>query len=77
MKSGKLTVIGAIYDFRNDLHQGQGRLVVTNVNGNTDAGNIMSGLMELSGNSQGHEKKAGDKKAMEKKPGAEKQTAVH
>jgi carbonic anhydrase len=49
VKTGKLTVIGAIYDFQNALHQGQGRLVITNINGNTDAGNIMSGLMKLSG----------------------------
>jgi len=37
---GKLTVVGAIYDFRNDLGQGQGRLVVVNVNGTTDAEQI-------------------------------------
>lgn len=30
---GKLTVIGAVYDFRNELKQGYGRLVVTNVQG--------------------------------------------
>lgn len=36
----KLTVVGAVYDFRNDLGQGQGRLVVLNVNGNTDAEQI-------------------------------------
>lgn len=49
VKEGKLAVIGAIYDFRNDLHQGQGRLVIININGNTDAGNIMSGLMKMTG----------------------------
>jgi carbonic anhydrase len=34
--SGKLTVVGAVYDFRNELAQGQGKLVVVNVNGETD-----------------------------------------
>ena len=40
VQSGKLTVAGAVYDFRNDLGQGQGRLVVVNVNGITDAEKI-------------------------------------
>jgi carbonic anhydrase len=34
---GKLTVVGAVYDFRNDLKQGSGRFVLVNVNGNTEA----------------------------------------
>lgn len=36
----KLTVVGAVYDFRNDLGQGHGRLVVINVNGSNDAEKI-------------------------------------
>ena len=40
VKSGKLTVLGAVYDFRNDYRQGNGRLVVVNVNGETDPANI-------------------------------------
>ena len=45
----KLTVVGAIYDFRNDLAQGQGRLVVINVNGSNDADKIkqLSSVAEL------------------------------
>jgi carbonic anhydrase len=35
VQTQKLTVVGAIYDFRDDLGQGVGRLIVTNVNGNT------------------------------------------
>jgi carbonic anhydrase len=31
---GRLTVIGALYDFRNDLGKGAGRLTIVNVNGN-------------------------------------------
>lgn len=33
---GKLTVMGAVYDFRDDLKQGYGKLVVTNINGESD-----------------------------------------
>ncbi len=40
MKAGKLTVVGAVYDFRNDYKQGNGRLVVVNINGETDAAKI-------------------------------------
>ncbi|TCJ11725.1 hypothetical protein EZJ19_14490 [Parasulfuritortus cantonensis] len=37
---GKLTVVGAVYDFRNDLKRGQGKLVIINVNGETDPAKI-------------------------------------
>lgn len=40
VKAGTLTVIGAVYDFRNDYKQGNGRLVVVNVNGETDGAKI-------------------------------------
>ncbi len=49
VQAGKLAVIGAIYDIQNIMHQGQGRLVIVNINGNTDSGNILNGLMKLSG----------------------------
>lgn len=35
-----LAVVGAVYDFRNDYAQGFGRLVIVNVNGETDAAKI-------------------------------------
>lgn len=57
VNAGKLTVIGSIYDFQNALKQGQGRLVITNINGDTDAGSIMSGLMQLTGAAVKLEKK--------------------
>lgn len=57
VKEGKLTVIGAVYDFLNAKHQGQGRLVIINVNGNTDSGNIMSSLMKLTGTGLSLDKK--------------------
>jgi carbonic anhydrase len=58
---GKLTVIGAIYDFRNDMQQGQGRLVITNVNGSTDSGNILASLMKINGNGMKMDRKSSDK----------------
>jgi len=38
--SGRLTVIGAVYDFKNELHQGLGKLNIVNVNGETNAARI-------------------------------------
>jgi carbonic anhydrase len=35
IRDGELTVVGAVYDFRNDLKRGFGKLVVVNVNSNT------------------------------------------
>lgn len=58
VKEGKLTVIGSVYDFRNDMHQGQGRLVITNINGDTDAGGILGGLMKINSKSMSLEKKS-------------------
>ena len=40
IKGGKLAVMGAVYDFRNDYNQGHGKLVITNINGDTDAAKI-------------------------------------
>ena len=37
---GQLTVVGAIYDFTNEMRQGQGKLNIINVNGETDAAKI-------------------------------------
>jgi len=34
---GKLTVVGAVYDFRNDLGHGSGKITVIDVNGNGEA----------------------------------------
>lgn len=34
--SGQLAVIGAFYDFRNDYKLGRGKLIITNINGETD-----------------------------------------
>lgn len=40
VEAGKLAVLGAFYDFRNDLKQGYGKLVITNLNGETDPAKI-------------------------------------
>lgn len=72
VKEGKLAVMGSIYDFRNTMHQGQGRLNIININGSTDSGSIMAGLMNMT--------RAGgmrlDKKSAEKVPTEQKPT-VH
>jgi len=38
--SGQLTVAGAVYDFRNEMKLGQGKLNIINVNGETDPAKI-------------------------------------
>ncbi len=38
--SGHLTVMGAVYDFKNEMKLGQGRLNIVNVNGETDPARI-------------------------------------
>lgn len=48
VREGHLTVMGAVYDFQNAMHHGQGRLVIVNINGHTDSGNIQSELNKIS-----------------------------
>lgn len=40
LKKKKLTVIGAVLDFADDLHQGTGKLSIINVNGETNSANL-------------------------------------
>jgi carbonic anhydrase len=47
--SGELTVVGAVYDFRNELGKGYGRLQVINVNTNTDQSRIEAFLKAVQG----------------------------
>jgi|WetSurMetagenome_2_1015567.scaffolds.fasta_scaffold08615_4 carbonic anhydrase len=44
IKEGKLTVVGAVYDFADDLKQGNGKLFVINVNGETDPAKVKAFL---------------------------------
>lgn len=37
---GTLTIVGAVYDFKNEMGKGQGRLNIINVNGETDLARI-------------------------------------
>jgi carbonic anhydrase len=40
VEAGSLAVVGTVYDFRNDYRHGQGKLIVININGETDARKI-------------------------------------
>ncbi|MFZ5776104.1 MAG: carbonic anhydrase [Thermodesulfobacteriota bacterium] len=42
IRNGELTVVGAVYDFNNHYGKGRGKLVVTNINGETDPNQIMA-----------------------------------
>lgn len=42
VRDGRLTVVGAVYDFRDDLKQGFGRVVIVDVNGNSDPAALSS-----------------------------------
>lgn len=44
IKEGHLLVIGAVYDFANDMKQGEGKLNIINVNGETDATKITAAI---------------------------------
>ena len=44
VKDGQLLVVGAVYDFADDMKQGAGKLNIINVNGATDAARISSAL---------------------------------
>lgn len=73
---GTLTVVGAVYDFRNDLGQGAGKLVVVNVNGNADADRMDSFVEAVNGHPGPRDgapakgtKDAKDGRAAKEKPG--------
>ncbi len=44
VKAGQLLVVGAVYDFADDMKQGAGKLNIINVNGDTDAAKISAAL---------------------------------
>ena len=45
IKAGHLLVIGAVYDFADDMEQGPGKLNLVNVNGQTDAAKMQAELV--------------------------------
>ena len=50
---GRLTVIGTVYDFRNDLGKGAGRLTIVNVNGNAETPRLEAFVQAVTGGSKG------------------------
>ena len=40
MKNGELLIVGAVYDFSDDMKQGAGNLNIINMNGETDPAKI-------------------------------------
>lgn len=57
VKSGQLLVVGAVYDFANDMKQGAGKLNIININGETDAAKITAALNAKAASS-GHDSHA-------------------
>lgn len=66
VQAGQLTVVGAVYDFRNDLLQGAGKLSIVNVNGNSEPERMTAFVDAISG------KKEDGKEGKDKKRGKEK-----
>jgi len=75
VKQGELTVIGAVYDFANDLGQGFGKLNVINLNGETDAARIKASKL-LAGSAMA-EKLVAVKDSTIKDGGASKSTMAN
>jgi carbonic anhydrase len=55
VKNGELLVVGAVYDFADDMKQGAGRLNVININGETDPVKLRNMPAPLSKAAHGHE----------------------
>src|SRR4051812_29254276 len=73
VQSGQLTVVGAVYDFRNDLLQGAGKLSIVNVNGNSEPARMTAFVDAVTGKKDEKDAKEGkDKKhpAAKTGPGA-------
>ena len=62
VQAGQLTVVGAVYDFRNDLMQGAGKLSIVNVNGNSEAERMAAFVEAISGKKDSDAKDGKDKK---------------
>jgi carbonic anhydrase len=59
VQAGQLTVVGAVYDFRNDLLQGAGKLSIVNVNGNSEPGRMTAFVEAIAGKKDEKEAKDG------------------
>jgi carbonic anhydrase len=62
IQAGQLTVVGAVFDFRNDLMQGAGKLSIVNVNGNSEAERMSAFVEAISGKKEGDAKDGKEKK---------------
>lgn len=51
VQAGQLTVVGAVYDFRNDLMQGAGKMSIVNVNGNSEPERMTAFVEAIAGKS--------------------------
>jgi carbonic anhydrase len=49
LSRGVLTIVGAVYDFRNDLKQGPGKVAIVNVNGVTDQAKLKAFTRSVGG----------------------------
>jgi carbonic anhydrase len=54
VKNGELLVVGAVYDFADDMKQGAGKLNVININGETDAAKLSSMPVPAAKAAHGH-----------------------
>jgi carbonic anhydrase len=71
VQAGQLTVVGAVYDFRNDLLQGAGKLSIVNVNGNSEPERMTAFVDAVSGKKDDKDAKDGkDKRHPGLKPAA-------
>ena len=59
VQSGSLTVVGAVFDFRDDLGQGPGKFMIVDVNGNGEAERMEAFMAAV--NDRGQEGKLGKK----------------
>ena len=62
VQSGSLTVVGAVFDFRNDLGQGPGKLIIVDVNGNGEADRMEAFMSAVNDGPEGHGAKKSSKK---------------
>lgn len=54
VQSGSLTVVGAVFDFRDDLGQGPGKFIVVDVNGNGEAERMEAFVAAINDMPQSH-----------------------
>jgi carbonic anhydrase len=66
VQAGQLTVVGAVYDFRNDLLQGAGKLTVVNVNGNSEPERMTAFVEAVTGKPSDRSKEVKGKKGAKK-----------